>query len=285
MRRNKIQLITMLAVTAVVVTLTAAAPASALTGQSDVQKIIQTKTGKTAAPMTTPQKAGNVSIGVGRSAGKALESYAQTPDTKSARVLAVVEDASQSVVTYPVTSPAGTRVEPQPDGSVKLVSEIAGPPASQSGTYTTTAPVTTIDKPWAVDAAGKNLPTTYAFANGVLTQKINTAGATFPVVADPTWSLGWYLYVHLTRTEVFKAYGASSYMQMGWIACGFLLEVPYAVPACAIYAAWALTNLGQGVYTAAHSVWNGNSACVTAEIAIAPVSYYAGYYLNACTNW
>jgi hypothetical protein len=136
MRKGKIPLITMMAVTALIVTLTGAAPASALTGQSDVQKTIQAKTGKTAAPMTTPQKAGDVSIGAGRSAGgRALESYAQTPDAKSTRVLAVVEDASQSVVTYPVNSPAGTRAEPQADGSVNLVRDVTGPPADQSGTF------------------------------------------------------------------------------------------------------------------------------------------------------
>jgi len=169
----------MVAVTALIVTLTGTAPASALTGHSDVQKTIQAKTGKTATPMTTPQEAGDVSIGVGRSAGKALESYAQTPDAKSTRVLAVVADASQSVVTYPVTSPAGTRVEPQANGSLNLVHDVTGPPADQSRTFTTSATVTTIHTPWAVDANGKSLPTTYAYANGVLTQKINTTGAAF----------------------------------------------------------------------------------------------------------
>ena len=95
----------------------------------------------------------------GRSAGTALGSDTRSLDAKWGGVLAVVEDACQRFVTYPVTSPAGARVEPQPDGSVNFVSDIAGPPADQSGTYETSAKVTTINKPWAVDAAGKDLPT------------------------------------------------------------------------------------------------------------------------------
>jgi len=251
----------MMAATALVVTLTAAAPASALTDQSDVQKIIQTKTGRTADTMTTPQKAGDVSIGAGRSAGKALESYTQTLDAKSARVLAVVEDASQSVVTYPVTSPAGARVEPQPDGSVNFVSDIAGPPADQSGTYETSAKVTTINKPWAVDAAGKDLPTTYTLANGVLTQRINTAGAVFPVVADPWVTSGWYTYVHFSRTETLNLYHA-------WQSSGTPTEVAYLCglfalippPAgvilavgCSIYVLRVIGDINTSVYYAAHN--------------------------------
>lgn len=196
----------MLAVTALIVTLTGASPASALTGQSEVQKTIQAKTGKTAAPMTTSQKVGDVSIGAGRSAGKALESYTQTPDARSTRVLAVVEEASQNVVTYPVTSSAGTRVEPQANGSVNLVQDVIGPPADQSSTFTTSVVVTTIHTPWAVDANGKSLPTTYTYANGVLTQRINTTGAAFPVVADPWVTGGLFTYVHFSRAETINLY-------------------------------------------------------------------------------
>ncbi len=44
--------------------------------------------------------------------------------------------------------------------------------------------------PWAVDAEGVSLPTEYTFANGVITQTVDTTGATFPVVADPMITLG-----------------------------------------------------------------------------------------------
>lgn len=259
MRRAKIVLVAMTAVTALVVTLTGTASASALTGQSDVQKIIQAKTGKTAAPMTEPQKVGDVSIGTGRSAGKALESYTQKLDAKSTRVLAVVKDASQSVVTYPVTSPAGARVEPQSDGSLNLVSDIAGSPADQSGTYKTSAMVTTINKPWAVDAAGKSLPTTYAFAGGVLTQKINTTGATFPVVADPWITWGIFMYVHFSRVETFKLWNAwklGTPTEVAGLCALFALgHVPGIVAGvgCAFYVSRVIADINVTVNYAVHT--------------------------------
>ena len=54
MRLNKIPLITVVTVTALIVTLMGGAPANALTGKSDLQTTIQAKTDKAAAPITTP---------------------------------------------------------------------------------------------------------------------------------------------------------------------------------------------------------------------------------------
>jgi hypothetical protein len=117
--------------------------------------------------------------------------------------------------------------------------------------------------------------------------EVGRTGAAFPVVADPTWSLGWFNYAHLARWEVFKAYAASSYTAMGWMAfqifqlAGSIVGVVLAI-ACGLYTFWALTDLGVGIYTAAHSVWNGPSACLTGKFI--PVSgCYVGYDLNRCT--
>jgi hypothetical protein len=45
-----------------------------------------------------------------------------------------------------------------------------------------------IAKPWAKDANGKDLKTSYSIENGnILRQKIDLKEAVFPVVADPTW--------------------------------------------------------------------------------------------------
>ena len=129
----------------------------------------------------------------------------------------------------------------------------------------------------------------YAFADGVLTQRVETLGATFPVVADPTVSFGWYIYIHLARWEVFKAYNASSYNGMGVIACGIFATLGPIGDAlavvCGLYAYWMLTNLGQGIYTAAHSVWNGPYACLTGVFTYPTgmVPMYVGYSLNYCS--
>lgn len=44
-----------------------------------------------------------------------------------------------------------------------------------------------IGAPWAVDAAGMSLPTSYEVQGSTLIQRVDTAGAIFPVVADPTY--------------------------------------------------------------------------------------------------
>ncbi|MCW3493226.1 hypothetical protein [Microbacterium sp. SSM24] len=41
--------------------------------------------------------------------------------------------------------------------------------------------------PWAVDAAGRYLETSYSLEDSKLTQTIDYTGAVFPVVADPSW--------------------------------------------------------------------------------------------------
>lgn len=46
-------------------------------------------------------------------------------------------------------------------------------------------PFLAIEKPWAVDAAGKQLPTRYEVQGTTLSQIVDTTGATYPVVADP----------------------------------------------------------------------------------------------------
>lgn len=49
-----------------------------------------------------------------------------------------------------------------------------------------------LDQPWAVDAAGNALPTTYSWSAGTLTQHIDLGSAVaFPVVADPAWKYSY----------------------------------------------------------------------------------------------
>lgn len=48
-----------------------------------------------------------------------------------------------------------------------------------------TTPLTVIASPWAVDANGQQLPTEFAYEDGVLTQVVDTTDAAFPVVSDP----------------------------------------------------------------------------------------------------
>lgn len=62
--------------------------------------------------------------------------------------------------------------------------------SNSDGTITATdaagAEIAGINTPWAVDANGAELPTSYVINGNTVTQQIDVAGATYPVTADPT---------------------------------------------------------------------------------------------------
>jgi len=47
-----------------------------------------------------------------------------------------------------------------------------------------------IQRPWAIDATGEAVETSYSFEHGVITQTIDTDGVVYPVVADPLITVG-----------------------------------------------------------------------------------------------
>ena len=177
-------------------------PASA--AGRDALGIIKAKTGADAVRVTAAQSVGGLMVGTGRDrTGKALASYAQRISATSVRMLATISDSSQSSVDYSLGLPAGAGLVPQSDGSMVVIRELTGP-------NTGVEVFGTIATPWAVDAIGKALSTSYTYRNGVLTQSIDTAGAVLPVVADPSIQFGWYyvpvVYETLSRTETFRAW-------------------------------------------------------------------------------
>ena len=52
-----------------------------------------------------------------------------------------------------------------------------------------------ITEPWAVDADGEAVRTAYKLSGNAIVQTIQHSGAAYPVVADPTVSLAWAIYV------------------------------------------------------------------------------------------
>lgn len=104
----------------------------------------------------------------------------------------IAGETSPTVYAYGL--PTGLAAELQSDGSVSLV-------ASDGNA---SFEVAHIAAPWATDATGRDIPTHYVLSGGRLTQVVshNGAGATYPVVADPTVSLGWKIYVRYSKAEV-----------------------------------------------------------------------------------
>jgi len=56
--------------------------------------------------------------------------------------------------------------------------------------------------PWAVDANGASVPTHFTVDGTALVQVVDHVGAAYPVVADPSVSLGWKVYVKYSKSEV-----------------------------------------------------------------------------------
>ncbi|MCM3778401.1 hypothetical protein [Microbacterium hydrocarbonoxydans] len=131
------------------------------------------------------------------------------PEEGATRFSAVI--AEQSAQSPEWTFGSGTQLLLLDDGSVS-VSDARGFIAG-------------IESPWAVDAAGRSLDTHYEISGSTLTQVVDTTGATFPVVADPTVQFfGPYIQVHLNKTESRAAI-------TGYAACAGILSkspVPFA---------------------------------------------------------
>lgn len=80
---------------------------------------------------------------------------------------------------FKITTPDGAKITEEPGGGLLIASDemIYG----------------ALDAPWAVDAKGKRLPTSYRVEGTTIVQKVNTSSADFPIVADPTFRLcDWY---------------------------------------------------------------------------------------------
>ncbi|MGW2255897.1 hypothetical protein ACWCXH_38005 [Kitasatospora sp. NPDC001660] len=124
-----------------------------------------------------------------------------------------------------------------------------------------------ISAPWAYDANGRALPTSYTVDGDTLTQHVDTRGAAFPVVADPHYTWGW-----LTGTVYFNR-GETSHMasDAGFTAAMFA----FAPPPFNMIGALVAGNISR-------VAWNANSdhKCVKVKslVPVFPASEYSGGY-------
>lgn len=105
----------------------------------------------------------------------ATTTVATVREAGSVQITTVIEDASApSEYAYPVDLPAGAHLSLHEDGSVSVL--------SAEGEL-----VAIVDVPWARDASGASVPTSYRINGSTLTQIVQHQGAAYPVVADPWW--------------------------------------------------------------------------------------------------
>lgn len=114
--------------------------------------------------------------------------------TEGARVLVTMEDSSVSKEhRFPLTLPVGAELAAVADGSVEIVKK------SKLGT----AILGNVEAPWAKDAKGNSVETSYRIDGNSLVQTVDTnADTAYPVVADPRVSYGRFIYVRYSKNEV-----------------------------------------------------------------------------------
>jgi hypothetical protein len=98
---------------------------------------------------------------------------------------------------FSVAPVPGSRLVVTPDGGIDDVISRGG----------VTYAIGHVDRPWAVDARDRDVPTWFSVEGTTLTQHIDTTGASFPVAADPHYTWGWVSgTVYFNKTETWEAY-------------------------------------------------------------------------------
>ncbi|MDN3026666.1 DNRLRE domain-containing protein [Streptomyces sp. S.PB5] len=135
-----------------------------------------------------------------------VDTVAQPTLEGGARTFQVIKNATAPhEYTSAMRLPAGARLTPF-DGDTVLIS---------SGTDDAPVVHGLIDAPWARDANGAEVPTSFRIEGDKLVQTVDfTATTAFPVVADPKVSVGWGIYLNATGAE-WKAYSQVA-VSAGW---------------------------------------------------------------------
>lgn len=131
--------------------------------------------------------------------GRKGASLAVTPTSTGTQVLIGIDSAA-APATYDFGLRGDVSPRPAPDGGVDLV----GPDG---------AVVAQVEAPWAVDAAGRQVPTRYELRGSTIRQVVDhrARGVAYPVVADPKvkfCDLGTAVCVKLSKKETKKVHDA-----------------------------------------------------------------------------
>jgi hypothetical protein len=129
-----------------------------------------------------------------------------TTDGGLRQSLFIASDAAPSEYRIPVTMPEGFHLRTNGDGSIDIVNPTTG---DNLGEFAT---------PWATDAAGKPVATSYRVDGSTIVQTVDlTEPRMFPVIADPHYGCSWWsgCTIYLNKTETKNvSYGANI---VGWI--------------------------------------------------------------------
>ena len=153
---------------------TIAGPATAEEALDKAERMVITKTGRLGDEIPVH---GADLPGMKVKPAKGLRTWLQR-DNAGLRLIAQL-DEGQSEGTFEDLIPEHWVFEHEADGSLRILDEdrrLQG----------------RVEAPWAVDADGRGLPTHYEVRGQDLRQEVDTHGASFPVVMDPTVTTGWW---------------------------------------------------------------------------------------------
>lgn len=182
----------------------------------------------------------------------------------SARAVLVIPNAdAPASYDFDIDAPEGTVAEHHADGSVTLLR----PGTTEDGVQVDTV-IATFNAPWAVDANGVSVPTSYSFDGTTLTQKIDFSAVTaFPVVADPKvdW-MGYFVRLTYSKAETRN-------MRDQGVIIGAIVGAGAAIAAAAgpaapaiIAAVYAATTVAVGVIATTASNAVGDGKCLQLDI-------------------
>ena len=144
-------------------------------------------------------------------------------DLEGVQASLVIEDAmAPSTFRFPVELPSGYALTLDTTGVVRITDANGVVAAS-------------FEAPWAVDASGAAVPTSYSVEGTTLVQHVAHAGAADPVVADPKFTWGW-----VTGTVYFSRRETNVIASGGTGATGLLaLATGVGAAAVGVYASYA----------------------------------------------
>ena len=163
---------------------------------------------------------------VAQSTDESFDTIAQITDDGVRAVVNITGSDAPDSYEFELDVPEGAVLVLADDGGIDIALDTDG----------VTAVVGRVEAPWAVDADGNEIVTSYRLDGNVLTQYVDHVGATYPVMADPRISIGWGVYVTYSRTEVnLIARLPTDKAKYAAIACGALAKMAYLALACSYF--------------------------------------------------
>ena len=220
-------------------------------------------------PVIVEGDGGPVSIGVpggndadGVSAGDGVTYEGALADTsvvakatdKGVQLLAVLASSTAPTsLSFPVKASPYSSWKLNPDGSVTLFESVA----TGDGEKPMEVFRGEFSAPWAVDANGVAVPTSYEVQGMALVQHVHPTDSTiFPVTADPSFDVGWTgLFAHWTRGEAKWLAGLS--LAATAAAVGVLCTGPHVVVCAAAVGGIYYTLRGVADWVVDQSYDNG----------------------------